>query len=67
VKDKGVDLPIYAKEYMPHGMGEGVAELTDIKVRDHTVIAKQASEGNEDRFTLTGLLSALAPSETGVD
>ncbi|KAJ4118707.1 hypothetical protein NW768_010767 [Fusarium equiseti] len=67
VQDKKVNLPSYAKEYLPNGAGEGVAELTDIKVRDHTVTAEKASEGNEDRFTLTGLLSALAPSETGVD
>jgi hypothetical protein len=64
IKDKGIILPTYAKEYMPHGLGEGVAELTDIKVRDHTVIAEKASDGNENRFALNGLLSALAPSET---
>ncbi|RGP74219.1 nitrogen assimilation transcription factor nit-4 [Fusarium sporotrichioides] len=63
VEDKGITLPTYAKEYMPHGVGEGVAELTDIKVRDHTVTAEKASEGSDNRFTLTGLLSALAPSE----
>lgn len=67
VKEKGIDLPSYAKEYMPNGVGEGVAELTDIKVRDHTVIAEKAEEGKEDRFTLTGLLSALAPNDAGVD
>ena len=67
VKEKKVNLPSYAKEYLPNGAGEGVAELTDIKVIDHTVIVEKASEGTEDRFTLTGLLSALAPSETEVD
>ncbi|KAH7192564.1 uncharacterized protein B0J16DRAFT_62594 [Fusarium flagelliforme] len=67
VKEKGINLPSYAKEYMPHGEGEGVAELTDIKVRDHTVISEKASEATEDRFSLTGLLSALAPSKAEVD
>ncbi|KAM0411251.1 hypothetical protein ACHAPD_009453 [Fusarium lateritium] len=64
VQDKGITLPTYAKEYMPHGLGEGVAELTDIKVRDHTVVAEKASESNENRFALMGLLSALTPSGT---
>ncbi|KAM0300145.1 hypothetical protein ACHAPM_006451 [Fusarium culmorum] len=62
VKNKGITLPTYAKEYMPHGLGAGVAELTHIQVRDHTVIAEKASENNDDRFALTGLLSALVPS-----
>ncbi|RGP79070.1 nitrogen assimilation transcription factor nit-4 [Fusarium longipes] len=67
IKDKGVNLPAYAKEYMPHGARAGIVELIDVKVRDHTVAAEEASERNEDRFTLTGLLSALAPSETEAD
>ncbi|KAF4456745.1 hypothetical protein F53441_1181 [Fusarium austroafricanum] len=67
VKDRKVNLPFYAREYMPNGAGEGVAELTGVRVRDHSVIVEKAgSDESEDRLTMTGLLSTLAPSEAGL-
>ncbi|KAG5774276.1 hypothetical protein H9Q72_000344 [Fusarium xylarioides] len=67
VKNKKVNIPSYAREYMPNGAGEGVGDLTGVRVRDHSVIVeKPASDGSEDRLTMTGLLSTLTPSETGL-
>ncbi|KAJ9426899.1 hypothetical protein QL093DRAFT_2191437 [Fusarium oxysporum] len=67
VKNKKVNLPSYAREYMPNGAGEGVGDLKGVRVRDHSVIVEKAdSDGSEDRLTMTGLLSTLAPSETGL-
>lgn len=67
VKEKQVDLPSYAREYLPNGAGEGATELQGVKVRDHSVIVEKADpHESEDRFTMTGLLSALAPYETGL-
>ncbi|KAF5609878.1 pathway-specific regulatory nit-4 [Fusarium subglutinans] len=65
VKNKKVNLPSYAREYMPNGAGEGVGDLKGVRVRDHSVTVEKAGpDGSEDRFTMTGLLSTLAPSET---
>ncbi|KAG5822776.1 hypothetical protein H9Q74_007122 [Fusarium xylarioides] len=67
VKNKKVNIPSYAREYMPNGAGEGVGDLTGVRVRDHSVIVeKPASDGSEDRLTMTGLLSTLTPSKTGL-
>jgi hypothetical protein len=67
IKNKKVNLPSYAREYMPNGAGEGVGDLKGVKVRDHSVIVEKAnSDESEDRLTMTGLLSTLAPSETGL-
>jgi hypothetical protein len=68
VKEKRVDLSSYAREYLPNAAGEGAAEVQGVKVKDHSVIVEKADpHESEDRFTMTGLLSALAPYETGVD
>ncbi|KAM0194830.1 hypothetical protein ACHAPA_009089 [Fusarium lateritium] len=68
IKEKKVNLPSYAMEYLPNGAGEGATELQGVKVRDHSVIVEKADpHESEDRFTMTGLLSALAPYETGLD
>ncbi|KAF4337567.1 nitrogen assimilation transcription factor nit-4 [Fusarium beomiforme] len=67
IKNKKVNLPSYAKEYMPNGAGDGVGDLKGVKVRDHSVIVEKADRGgSEDRLTMTGLLSTLAPSEMGL-
>ncbi|KAI1035524.1 hypothetical protein LB504_005627 [Fusarium proliferatum] len=67
VKNKKVNLPSYAREYMPNGAGDGVGDLKGVRVRDHSVIVEKAgSDGSEDRLTMTGLLSTLTPSETGL-
>ncbi|KAF5625723.1 pathway-specific regulatory nit-4 [Fusarium sp. NRRL 52700] len=67
VKNKKVNLPSYAREYMPNGAGEGVGDLKGVSVRDHSVIVEKAdSDGSEGRLTMTGLLSTLTPSETGL-
>ncbi|KAF9766187.1 hypothetical protein IL306_001433 [Fusarium sp. DS 682] len=66
IKNKKVNLPSYAREYMPNGAGEGVGDLKGVKVRDHSVIVEKADrDGSEDCLTMTGLLSTLAPNETG--
>jgi hypothetical protein len=68
VKEKRVNISSYARECLPNGGGEGAAELQGVKVRDHGVIIEKADpHDSAGRFTVTGLLSALAPYETGVD
>ncbi|KAG9501498.1 hypothetical protein J7337_007187 [Fusarium musae] len=67
VKNKKVNLPSYARDYMPNRAGDGVGDLKGVRVRDHSVIVENASsDGSEDRLTMTGLLSTLTPSETGL-
>ncbi|KAI7760524.1 hypothetical protein LZL87_009408 [Fusarium oxysporum] len=67
IKNKKVNLPSYAREYMPNGAGEGVGDLKGVRVRDHSVIVEKSdSDGSEDRLTMTGMLSTLAPSEMGL-
>ncbi|KAM0355222.1 hypothetical protein ACHAPU_001088 [Fusarium lateritium] len=68
VKEKKVYIPIYARRYLPSAADGGVTDLMGVKVRDHSVIVEKARpHESADRFTMTGLLSALAPYDTGLD
>ncbi|KAF4999111.1 hypothetical protein FGRMN_2674 [Fusarium graminum] len=68
VKEKNVYIPLYARRYLPNAADEGVTDLMGVKVRDHSVVVEKARpHENDDRFTMTGLLSALAPYDTGLD
>ncbi|KAF5019716.1 hypothetical protein F66182_8259 [Fusarium sp. NRRL 66182] len=67
VKKRHVQLPSYAKDQLPNGGDDGVPEFAAVKVRGHSVtVERDGLEGEEDRLTMTGLLSALTPDD-GLD
>ncbi|KAG7424683.1 Nitrogen assimilation transcription factor nit-4 [Fusarium oxysporum f. sp. raphani] len=68
VKKQRLELPSYANEHLSSHAGGTIDELTAVKVRDHSVIVEKAdSQGHSDHLTLTGLLSSVAPRDTGPD
>jgi hypothetical protein len=68
VKKQRLELPSYANEHLSSHAGGTIDELTAVKVRDHSVVVEKAdSQGHSDHLTLTGLLSSVAPRDTGPD
>ncbi|KAJ3532496.1 hypothetical protein NM208_g8413 [Fusarium decemcellulare] len=71
VKKRRLALPSYAQDHFSSLLGDydpDFMEFTVVKVRDHSVIVEKVdSEGHQGHFTLSGLLSAVAPRESGPD